>query len=409
MARFVYATFAGLGRLNVAAATVRRLLGLGHEVVVFAPDDLTPRLAGMDVAARCVTPQFVHLANSEAFNRAGVLAERMMNARYLYNFYRLSLLNRLDEQVAALAECVRAVQPDVLAADPLFFAAAVVGEREGIPWACLSPTLLPVAPADYRDPVLDVMARIGERARRMCAACGAAPELVRGQLVSPWLNVVFTVEAFASRSAARNDYSHYVGPIASPPITSEPSTFSWDAIAADTPLIYVTGGTQAGFTPAQFQVIAQALEGTSTTCVLALFDAYREDVVRDIPAHARAFRFVPQAALLERASLLVCHGGANTVMDGLMHGVPVLAIPRGHDQGVQAALLEASGAGRRLAADELTLARCRELTTSMLPATAPERRSARAIADACRDADGAVGAADLLLELAGSRRPLKPS
>jgi UDP:flavonoid glycosyltransferase YjiC (YdhE family) len=55
--------------------------------------------------------------------------------------------------------------------------------------------------------------------------------------------------------------------------------------------------------------------------------------------------FVPQAALLERADLLVSHGGSGTMLGGLVHGVPQVALPRGTDQPQNAALLARSGAG----------------------------------------------------------------
>jgi UDP:flavonoid glycosyltransferase YjiC (YdhE family) len=54
--------------------------------------------------------------------------------------------------------------------------------------------------------------------------------------------------------------------------------------------------------------------------------------------------FVPQAAVIERADLLVSHSGSGTMLGGLVHGVPQIALPRGTDQPHNAALLTCAGA-----------------------------------------------------------------
>ena len=61
---------------------------------------------------------------------------------------------------------------------------------------------------------------------------------------------------------------------------------------------------------------------------------------------------MPQAALLERADLLVSHSGSGTMLGGLVHGVPQVALPRGTDQPDNAALLARAGAGTVVAPEE---------------------------------------------------------
>ena len=57
--------------------------------------------------------------------------------------------------------------------------------------------------------------------------------------------------------------------------------------------------------------------------------------------------------MLERADLLVSHSGSGTMLGGLAHGVPQVALPRGTDQPQNAALLERAGAGLVVAAGGL--------------------------------------------------------
>jgi hypothetical protein len=64
-----------------------------------------------------------------------------------------------------------------------------------------------------------------------------------------------------------------------------------------------------------------------------------------VPANAVVAEFVPQPAILERADLLVSHSGSGTMLGGLVHGVPQVAVPRGTDQPQNAAPLARAGAG----------------------------------------------------------------
>ena len=56
--------------------------------------------------------------------------------------------------------------------------------------------------------------------------------------------------------------------------------------------------------------------------------------------------------MLERADLLVSHCGSGTMLGGLAHGVPQVALPRGTDQPQNAALLVRAGAGLLVAPED---------------------------------------------------------
>lgn len=60
------------------------------------------------------------------------------------------------------------------------------------------------------------------------------------------------------------------------------------------------------------------------------------------------FRFAPLSALLDRASLLVCHGGQQTVFEALAREVPVAVLPFQPEQAQNGICLERIGAGARL-------------------------------------------------------------
>jgi UDP:flavonoid glycosyltransferase YjiC (YdhE family) len=55
--------------------------------------------------------------------------------------------------------------------------------------------------------------------------------------------------------------------------------------------------------------------------------------------------FAPLAELLHDVDLVVTHGGAGTTLGSLARGLPLVVVPQGADQFLQAAVVSASGAG----------------------------------------------------------------
>jgi UDP:flavonoid glycosyltransferase YjiC (YdhE family) len=52
-----------------------------------------------------------------------------------------------------------------------------------------------------------------------------------------------------------------------------------------------------------------------------------------------------------RTSLVISHDGLSTIMAALAYSVPLLCVPQGREQGLNADRVEAAGAGRILTAD----------------------------------------------------------
>jgi len=70
-------------------------------------------------------------------------------------------------------------------------------------------------------------------------------------------------------------------------------------------------------------------------------------------------RYAPRLALLSRAALTIFHGGLNTALESLAHGVPMIAIPVTFDQPGVGARVVSTGTGRMVPIHELTAKRIR--------------------------------------------------
>jgi len=68
-------------------------------------------------------------------------------------------------------------------------------------------------------------------------------------------------------------------------------------------------------------------------------------------ANTQVVRYVPHAAILQSASLVITHAGLGTTMAALGRGVPLLCTPMGRDQFFNAGQVQALGAGRMVMPD----------------------------------------------------------
>jgi UDP:flavonoid glycosyltransferase YjiC (YdhE family) len=71
------------------------------------------------------------------------------------------------------------------------------------------------------------------------------------------------------------------------------------------------------------------------------------------PANVRVERFVPHAELLPRCRLVISHGGSGSVLGALAHGLPMVLLPLGADQPLNATRCESLGVA--LVLDALTV------------------------------------------------------
>jgi UDP:flavonoid glycosyltransferase YjiC (YdhE family) len=100
------------------------------------------------------------------------------------------------------------------------------------------------------------------------------------------------------------------------------------------------------------------------------------------PANARVERFLPHAAVLDRAICVVTHAGMGATQKALARGVPVCAVPFGRDQLEVARRVEVAGAGTRLPASQLSPDRLRRKVREALTKVEGAKRVASGFAAA---------------------------
>lgn len=185
------------------------------------------------------------------------------------------------------------------------------------PWVLLNPTI--TSPDT-----------VGDRA--ISAAVSNAPVLI------------LCPEEFDYAPPARSPNEYYVEP-AIDLERNEPS-FSLDHIRRDKPLIYCSFGTQShwsfGHMPHEvnrrnrkncLQTIINTMAGDPhRQLILSLGDHLRAEDFGPIPANVLLVNNVPQIEILKRASLMISHGGLNSIKECIFFGVPLIIFALVGDQ-----------------------------------------------------------------------------
>lgn len=132
------------------------------------------------------------------------------------------------------------------------------------------------------------------------------------------------------------------------------------------PLVYVTMGTEFNRQPEIFRMILDGLADEPIDAVVTVGPSGDPEQFRPWPANVRIERFIPQGLLLPRCAAFVSHAGSGALLGSLTAGVPILAIPQGADQFLNAERIVETGIGRRLMPDELSPGAVREAVRALV-------------------------------------------
>ncbi|MFF1823382.1 glycosyltransferase [Kribbella sp. NPDC058245] len=357
------------GHVTPLRAVATALRADGHEVAWCGPEPTTSELVGSGPVypAGDARPFDVDLRPA---NLRGFAA-----LKYLWETYLIPLAH---EMVPGVRAAVDKFAPHVVVADQQAFAGAVVAAGLGLPWATSASTSTELAEPAF--PKID--AWITELLHELCRQNDVPALDLR---FSPHLILAFTTQELAGPPSP-NLTVQYVGtPMAEPPKVD----FPWDRLD-DRPLVVITLGTANAEAGRRFLA-----EGVAA---LASMPEVQGVVAGHLPhADVVVVERIPQVELLQRAAVVVCHGGQNTVSESLHAGVPLVVAPIRDDQSMLAQQVVTAGAGVRVRFDRAGADDLREAITSVLTRPQYARNAAR-IQQSYLAAGGAAQAAQLLAQ-----------
>jgi MGT family glycosyltransferase len=309
-------------------------------------------------------------------------------------------LDRAEFDGPDLRQAIADERPDALLVDINSWGALAAAEAWGGPWAAFCPFPVFLRSRDVPPfgpgltPARGPLGRLRDRILRPIVLGtierGMLPSLndVRKQMrlsalarvddlyLRPPLVIYMTAEPFEYPRGDWPESIVMVGPC------------EWDPPAEAPPwLEEITGPIVLVTTSSEFQddgrLVQAALEGLAREPFTVVATLPAGDPARFVaPANARVERFIPHAAVLDRAVCAVTHAGMGATQKALARGVPVCAVPFGRDQFEVARRVEVASAGTRLPAGRLSPERLRLKVREALTKTEGAKRVAEGFAAA---------------------------
>jgi MGT family glycosyltransferase len=327
--RFLIVVWAAGGNVLPAAGLSRVLSSRGHEVEVLGSPALQERFE----QTGCTFRSF------ERARQPGPVEEEVFDDNLL-GWTRFISGPRLADDVSAELDRQR---PDVVVADGFLSAALSAAEKAGVPTAALAHVL-------YQPSVEGPSAMQWDPTRPMVEATrrhlGLSPLDPTSPLVSALWNrsslvLACVPESFDYPLANPPTNVRYVGPIFEDALGGrrEPRR----------PLVLVSFSTTNMRQGQALQRVLDALEHLDVD-VLCTLGGVPISGLRS-PENTTIRDWVPHMEVLSRTSAVVTHAGLSTVMSALANGVPLVCMPMGRDQPMNADRVAASGTGYQIPSD----------------------------------------------------------
>lgn len=298
-----------------------------------------------------------------------------------------------ERAIAILAVCAH-WQPDLIVCDETDFGSMLVAERLRLPYA----TVLVTAAGSFVRPSL-----VAAPLNTLRAEHGLPPDpdlamRSRYLVVSPF------PPSYRDPAYPLPATAHTIRPLTLDDAPTE-TVLPWVTQLPDQPTVYFTLGTV--FNLESGDLFARVLAGLRELPINVIATVGQEIDPSEFgpqPTNIRITRYIPQSAILPYCHLVVSHGGSGSVTGALAHGLPMVVIPMGADQPLNAARCADLGVARVLDAVEATPAGVRDVVATVL-ADPGYRRAAERMRDEIAALPGPAYAVTLLERLAMEQRP----
>jgi len=333
----VFAVIPEKGHINPYIGPAQALAARGHQVTVIAPGDISGQI---NAAGLFFAPDLVPRETGSRPTHGAELVELIQDSSRLAAWIEQLLLTDIPPQVELLRDCYKRLAAHVVVIDPLYYPAAIAAHAENIPWASVSNSLNPVLPPQLDSALIRTTRALSSRRAAIFKEYGAHPSFSSADVLSPYLNIAFTREELCGPVPN----VELVGP--SFPLNERGDEVPLQPLPADRPIVYASFGSQIYHWP---EIFAK-LQKLDVHLVLSAGELVHQIEPSE---NCQIYRYAPQRAILEHAGVFITHGGANSFMEAIAAGVPMLLSPMCNDQFHQAYFLERCGIG--IAADLRTM------------------------------------------------------
>jgi len=344
----------------------RALAQAGHEVLVATGPDLRPRVLEAGFACEVAGPAAMEGAKAAMADpevRAAAPGERWRFPAAMFGEVIVA------GKLGALREIADRFEPELVIHPSVDLSGPLVAAERRLPSACYG-FLSPLEP----DVAAGIAARVAPHWERAGLESDRDGGIYRGRYLDP------CPPSLAAASGAPL-------PAGQPIRTEIPGDAAaglpgWAATLGGRPTVYVSLGTVPLFNqPARLRALLQALVEEDVDVVATVSRLYDPAALGDLPDSVHVEQWLSLAALLPRCDAVLCHAGSGTALAALRAGLPMVLVPDGADQFVNAALCERAGVARSLLPEAATPEALRAAVRGVLAPGSPELQAARRLAD----------------------------
>jgi zeaxanthin glucosyltransferase len=427
MARIVFLIEHEEGHLNPTFRLARRLAARGHEIAYLGLADggdsvraqgfeFVPILEDLFPPGTLRTLREVLRASpgGDGGREAGIVsATRSVGPGSVYARTWQGLISSGE----SLDEVLHALRPDLFILTSFYVPhALVLRNRYGVPAVLLTTLLRTFPKSEYAVKIRGMLKESGEAAQQLVALMQRRnPSLRVAEVAARVLAQVLKMRELIlcpsdfeipGRTHENEPEVHYVEPTVDLERRGD-GPFPWERLDPGRRLLYVSLGSQSYQAgqgrAASFlaEVVAAFYNRPDWQLVLSTGGLLSPEEIPQPPGGIVA-AWVPQLAVLDRASVMITHGGLGTVKECIVRGVPMVAFPSMYDQPDNARRIVHHRLGTR---GDLREASATGILSLVEEADQPEvRQSLAAMQRRFLDAEEA-GAAVRLIEEALSRTP----
>jgi UDP:flavonoid glycosyltransferase YjiC (YdhE family) len=416
--RIVFSTYGTFGDVNPLVALSLELKRRGHQPVLAVPEMFRPKVEPLGIGFAPVRPE---QDPNDTRLIAMIYDIKHGTETGLRQFLFPSLRDSYHDLVAAVQADGGA---DLLVNGELAYAAPLVAEKTGIPWA--SYVLAPFSFfSAYDPPVLPPYPTLA-RAQEKVPALGHAVARFARFVTRNWPEPVYALRRelglprgkdpiFDAKHSERLTLALYSSAMGSPqpdwPSSAKITGFAfYDGSGNEgrleptlsafldsglPPLVFTLGSAAVMHAGDFYEQSAEAAERLGQRAVLLVGADDRNLPKRKLPDTLCIARYAPYSQLFPRASVLIHQGGIGTTAQALRAGRPMLVMPYSHDQPDNARRVRRLGVAEVLSRKEYKAKPAAELIARLLSDNAYQQR-AQTVAATVQAENGTIAACNAL-------------
>ncbi len=378
------------GHINPYVGVAKHLKEKGYNIGFYSMHDISAQLLSADL--NCFVGEFIP-PPLHSKNHGKLFAENVKDAHWLRSWIKELLIDHSEGGIIKIKKAVDSFNPDLVITDPMIYSAGIAATLKGIKWVAISNSLNPVIHADIKSELLTTVQWLEPFRKKLFNEYGMDIQCSGCDMLSPHLNIAFATGEFVGFTDSR---VNLVGPSIPQGLRGDEQPFAWEKLSKTVPIVYMSFGSQIYYQPTMFKTVFEAIRNQPIQLIAVVNELMHSDELGNIPANVILTHYAPQLQLLPKVSVMITHGGANSVMEAIYFGVPMLISPICNDQFHQAYFIERNNIGVQLDLNNATAEHCLNALNRLLSDSTIHNNMA-GIAQSYQK-DGALNAANIIAD-----------